>query len=374
MNIAINIVSLGEGALIREINIIHELGKLDSSNNYIIIGQKYRNFFLGLPDNFKYDVINFKSILTRTIWENIVLPIKLEKLKADILYFPHNKTNIFSPCPKIIAIRNAAPFDRKLIKQYNLKEKFRLIYLKFATKLSVINANHIIFMSDTLRKKTHNYLLLNKKKYSVIRHGRPTIKVCENDNCHKILNEKYSIHKKFLLCVSHIYRYKNILQLVKAYLRINSNLHYDLIIAGRISDKKYYQEIVSLISNSNYGNKIKFIGEVPEEELYYLYSACEIFIFPSGTENAPITLLEAMAYGAPIICSNIPENREICGSAALYIDPNNLVKFGENIIKLHNNGELRIRLIKNGFNRIKKYSWEKCAHETLNIFKEVYSS
>jgi glycosyltransferase involved in cell wall biosynthesis len=362
-------LTLNQGALIREINIVKAIGKIDLINQYIIIGQKEkRHFFKKLPNNFKYISISF---INRTIWEFFTLPIILRKLKSDIVYSPHHKSMFFSFCKKIIVIHNIAPFDKNIIKNSSFYQQIRLILLRIGTRLSVYNSNYTIFLSNTLKDAMIQYKIIPSNA-SLIYHGIPAGFMPKKD-LSPSFNCKLNLNNGYILYISHLYKYKNTLELVKAFAKIKDSYSVNLLIIGKIADLEYYNKINDFIKLNNIEDRIDFVGFVEHELLPYLYSFCTFFIFPSTCENAPVTLLEAMACGAPIACSKLSGMPETCGKAALYFDPYNVSEISSTMKTMLDNSSIRNKMSVLSLNRAKEFSWIKSAKNTQNIFKEVYN-
>ena len=149
-------------------------------------------------------------------------------------------------------------------------------------------------------------------------------------------NLTLNISMPFILCVSHLYPYKNIIRMIEAFANANKKNagNIKLYIAGSIISKQYYASILEVIKARKLNDKVVFLGSVSKENLHYLYSNCEFMIFPSPCENFAYTLVEAMSCGTPIICSNTTAMPETCGDAALYFDPYNTDELSEQISSL----------------------------------------
>ena len=154
---------------------------------------------------------------------------------------------------------------------------------------------------------------------------------------------------------------------------LSKKLSLNLLIIGKIADLEYYNEINDFIKLNNIDDRIDFVGYVEHELLPYLYSFCRFFIFPSTCENSPVTLLEAMACGAPIACSKFSGMPEMCGRAALYFDPYNIPEISSIMKTMLDNKKFRKEMSELSLNRAKKFSWKKTAMKTHKIFEEVYT-
>ena len=116
---------------------------------------------------------------------------------------------------------------------------------------------------------------------------------------------------------------------------------------------------------------IVFAGHVKHEDLVPYYNFAEMFLFPSIYEGFGLPPLEAMAVGCPVISSNTTSLPEVVGEGGILLDPKNISLWVNSVKKILYLSNYRNKLIKNGFNQAKKFSWEKCAQETINVYKEV---
>ena len=126
-----------------------------------------------------------------------------------------------------------------------------------------------------------------------------------------------------MVVVSHLYRYKNIENLIYAYSEFisNSNANNKLHIIGSPINLKYYQYLLDLVRNLNLVDRVIFSGEMKKEDLREVYSSCKLFVFPSFCESSGYILIEAMSCGSPILASNRTAIPYTCSEAAIYFDP-----------------------------------------------------
>lgn len=144
-----------------------------------------------------------------------------------------------------------------------------------------------------------------------------------------------------------------------------------LVLAGRCFDHVYYDDMMRFIRQKGIEEKVLFLGEIPYNELPFLYASCLLFVYPSTCENCPNILIEAMACGAPILASNIEPMPEMCADAAIYFDPTNPVAMADIILGILQNQELISTLREKAIERAKTFSWENTAISTLEIFESI---
>ena len=108
-----------------------------------------------------------------------------------------------------------------------------------------------------------------------------------------------------------------------------------------------------------------------DDLLNILYRNATAFVFPSIYEGFGIPILEAFGCGCPVILSNSSSFPEIAANAALYFDPKNKMSIKDTVAKALFDKKLCAELIEKGFNRVKSFSWEKAAKETIKVYKQI---
>ena len=133
----------------------------------------------------------------------------------------------------------------------------------------------------------------------------------------------------------------------------------------------FYQRLQKLAKNLDLTEKVIFAGQVNDVDLSVLYQNALAYVFPSLMEGFGLPGLEAMAHNCPVVSSKAGALPEIYGSAALYFNPEKVQEIVEAIKKIIYDNALREELKKRGQAQIKKYSWDKCAKETLEVYRKV---
>ncbi|MBI2019903.1 glycosyltransferase family 4 protein, partial [Candidatus Daviesbacteria bacterium] len=181
----------------------------------------------------------------------------------------------------------------------------------------------------------------------------------------KIL-KKMGIKSKYIFYVGNAHPHKNVEGLIKAYLLLRKK-YSDLSLVLSGYDHYFWQRIKKDYKYEG----IIYTGYIYDEELVALYKNASSFVMPSFEEGFGIPLLEAMACSTPVVSSNVGALSEVGGNACLYFDPHNSEDMIDKISQVLNNEKLRKDLIEKGKMRVKQFSWEKLAKETLRIYESV---
>jgi glycosyltransferase involved in cell wall biosynthesis len=175
--------------------------------------------------------------------------------------------------------------------------------------------------------------------------------------------------KRFLMYVGRPTPHKNLERLIESFTLVRAQ-HPDLILvlAGRkdanyerLEDEAYVMAVKNL----------HFTGFVSDKRLRWLYEHCEAYVFPSLSEGFGLPGLEAMRHGAPVVSSNATCLPEIYGDAAHYFDPQDTQAMADAINEVLTNKKLRTSLVRKGHAQADKYSWQRMAKQTLDIYKQV---
>lgn len=356
------------GAEIYALNLLKALTKIDSEDYYLVYlpSDKVESFRVD-KKNFKFKSKNFSSPYLRTLWEQFFLPFELWKNKIDILFTTGNIDCFFSPCKRIVVIHNSLPFSAPEM----FSSRLKLHYLRNMLKLTSKTADKIITVSETARGEIIKYLNISPGRIKPIYHGFTVPDTIKDENS---IKERFGIRGKYILSISSVYRFKNYINLIRAFdiYRKRSKSNYRMVIIGEAIEEDYYNQMIVEIEKLNLKDYVVFINGLPHNELFSIYKAASLYVFPSYCESFGLTLVEAMAFGIPVITSNTSVMPEICQDAAIYFDPNNPNDIADKMLMVVQDRSLQQKLREKGLKRAQEFSWQKTAEETLEVFNEVY--
>ncbi|MET3814709.1 glycosyltransferase family 1 protein [Pantoea sp. UYEF8] len=188
----------------------------------------------------------------------------------------------------------------------------------------------------------------------------------------KSVLEKYNLHwRQYLLYTGTIEPRKNILTLLQAYDRLtpNEKATFPLVVSGYKGWEN--EQLYRLFDKGEREGWLKYLGFVPGKELPCLFSAATSFVFPSIYEGFGLPVLEAMASGTPVICSNATSLPEVAGDAALMHDPKDVDALTTSIQMMIGNAYEKQRMIDTGLARARQFSWSFCADKTIDAYEQV---
>ena len=217
------------------------------------------------------------------------------------------------------------------------------------------------------------YWGINPAKVEVVSPGRDEFfdkRVTPKDI--QVCRDKFGLKKPYLLFVSTLREYKNVNRLIDAYLSLKE-LHgdVDLVLVGRQTSDAGDRAMNMRVKKLHETRAIKWLSYVSKEELRSLYQGSIGVVFPTLDEGFGFPTIEALASKVPLLTSNYGAMKEVSGGHAILVDPYSVDSIREGIKKLVYDKALTAELVKKGWDHVQKFSWEKSAKQTLDVYKKV---
>ncbi len=384
MIIGIDIRMLARGARtgIEEyaINLLSNMLILDNNVEYKLFYNGYKKTeldynFLKLP-NVKLLQFNVPNRIFDFSSRFFNYP-KIDKLigKVDVFFSPHIFLSSTSKDCRTVVTFHDLSFE-KYPEFYSAGKNYW--HFSMNPQKQAQKANRIIAVSKSTKDDLVKLYGINPDKIKVIYSGISRASETENHGSEiEKIKARYSLPEKYILYLGTLEPRKNIVGLIKAYelLKNKFRIHNSgfiipkLVIAG--SKGWLYEDIFKAAKNSSAKNDIIFTGFIEDKDKPILYKLSELFVYPSFYEGFGFPPLEAMAYGTPVITSNFSSLPEAVEDAAIMVNPYNLDELLKAMEIILSNDSLKKHLVKKGYEQIKKFSWQKCAEETLNTLKSA---
>jgi|Deesub1362A_J573_1020465.scaffolds.fasta_scaffold00599_15 glycosyltransferase involved in cell wall biosynthesis len=374
MNIAINTLSVTPqrgGVKTYLTNFIKKLAEVDRNNiYYLFVSPINETLFDIKKENFKkiYFPLYSDNRILRIMLEQLLIPFYIKKHKIDVLFSPGNFATIFPGCKQVLVIQGPLTI-REIREKYAHKEISWMqgFYYNIMLPISARRADKIIAVSNDIKKHLLNQVKIPEQKIQVIHEGVDLnfLKNSVGEPPHP---------RPYILFLSTLFKYKNADKLLMAFAKLKNErkIPHSLVIVGR-DPRNEMEKLKRIVDEEKLSDYVIFTGAVPHERIAPLYKNADVFVYPSSVETFGLPVLEAMACGTPVVASNRMSVPEVAGDAALIVDPDNIEEMAEAIYRVITDEKLRERLIKKGYERVKQFSWEKTARETLRVFEEVYN-
>jgi glycosyltransferase involved in cell wall biosynthesis len=350
--------------------LIYGLSKIDTENEYVIFTNQENH------ETFKINTANFTKYLCniparlklyRIFWEQVVLPAYVKKNKIDLLHSPgyvspariHSKTVVTIP-------------DMQYWYYPQYFAKSRLWYWKYFIPLSARKADIITTLSNYSKKSIIDLLHVPSDKVVVTYPASKFIGTNRDAAQSKqAVLDKYGIKNEYILSVASLLPHKNLDRLIESFNLLTGRINQQLILVG-LKTQGFDRFHTMLRKKNILSDKILILGYIPEEDLAVLYRSATLFVLPSLFEGFGIPLLEAMSFGCPIAASNRTCIPEIVDNAGVLFNPESTVVIADAIYSVISNQSVREDMVRKGYERVKEFTWEKMALDTLNAYSLAY--
>ncbi len=337
--------------------LILHLAKIDSENKYILyLRTKPEDWFLSLPKNFSVKVIPFPIFWTqlRLSWEMLWYP-------PDVLFVPASTLPLIHP-KSVYTEHDVAWIYYPEVFTFYMRWFHRIF-----SWLARSGAKKIIAISEATKQDLITHYKVGSEKISVVAHGYEV----SNHQSHELSEEvTQKLPQKYILFLSTIQPRKNLVGLIEAFAELKQEypeLPHKLVVVGGAGWK--FEE--SFQAMKAHEDIVVYLGRVKDNERWPIYSKADLFISASFYEGFGMWILEAFECGVPVAVSNISSLPEVGGDAAIYFEPSNRDEIKDSILKVLQNENLKQELITKGKERLKDFSWEKCARETLQVLTSI---
>ena len=294
------------------------------------------------------------------------LPRELVRRGVDVLLCLGNVMPYLTRIPVVAFFQNAAPFcDTVTPASVGWRLWLRFALLGRFMRATARRATVVVFLSRYFRDLFVERFHFPADRGLVIPHaGGPSLRVDADPS----LEARLGIRRPYVLCVSHLNPYKNIVELVEGFARATRDLPpRQLVLAGMANFPAYLRRIQAAIDAARVNDRVLLTGELPHRQALSLVAGCEAFVFPSTCENCPISLIEALSGGAPVASSNVGAMPEIIGNAALVFDPADPADIGHALRRLLTEPALREEMRRRAVERARTFmSPEAVARATLD--------
>lgn len=350
------------------------------------IGQYIRRLVQGLarvktPDEFvlfqsRKDaavMANSRRFHRRNLWtpshhrlEQWILPLELTLTPVDVLHSPDFIPPFRCSAHSVITIH-----DLHFLRYPRLLTQDSARYYGQIDQ-AVRRTDHIIAVSESTKQDTMNLLGVPADKITVIYEAAdPAFRPVDDPQALEAIRQKYGLPEKFVLFVSTIEPRKNIPTLLRAQ-RVLLDRHGPLAPVVIVGKKGWlFEEVFATVAELHLEKDVRFLGRVSQDDLVLLYNAATIHVHPAFYEGFGLSALEAMACGTPTIVSDVSSLPEVVGDAGCRVLPEDIEGWAAAIGRLLNDPELREHLRQKGLKQAHRFSIERMARETLDVYHEV---
>jgi len=321
------------------------------------------------PDKAEQRVIPFPRLWThlRLSWEMLTRP-------PDLLFVPAHVLPLIHPRRSVVTVHDLG--YHYYPETHTLSQN---LYLRWSTRYNARAAARVLADSEATRRDLIHYYGTPPDRIVVVYPGRDEALAPVTDpTLLAAVRARYGIPGPYLLYVGTLHPRKNLGVLLHAFA---ANLFspsaglrslfspLSLVLAGQKGWRS--AEIFDQVRRLGLEDRVLLPGYVPDADLPALLSGALAFVFPSLYEGFGFPVLEAMACGTPVICSDASSLPEVAGDAALRVNPRQGAELAGALARLVADEGLRRELVERGFRQVQRFSWRRCAEQVLTILEEV---
>jgi glycosyltransferase involved in cell wall biosynthesis len=345
-------------------NLVLEYAKVDESYEFFL----YRKHALTRPLSISGKKLFPRPILTNSGKFNLLFGFPYYALKDRLNVFHSSYVAPpASPCPAVVTVHDI--LHEKMPEFFGLKHT---AMLKAMVRLGTLTARKVITPSDYSKNEVMKRYGVAPEKIVVTPWGiDESFKVLPETSL-KVALSKFDLKMPYILFVSRIAPIKNLKGLLIAFKTLQAKkMDINLVIVGSRDTVFAGEQSELLIAELTDSKSIRFTGEISDSDLVALYNGADIFVLPSFGEGFGFPVLEAMACGTPVLCSDTTSLPEVAGNGALFMDPHNQNDFNEKLEFLVLSDSQKQMLRSAGLEHVKKFSWETTARMTLQVYEEA---
>ena len=351
------------------VELLHALSEIPQGPEIVLLTTE-RKDRQGLWDKFEHHALLGCRLLPALMTVgNVLLSQAGYHYGLDILHDPNGIAPYLGPkgtTERIVTIHDAFTYVHP--QTHNTLDNFRY---RWMLPKAARRADAVVTVSERSKQDLRQYLGLGEEQVMVTPEGvSPRFKhIADGAERRKIL-VRYGIGQAYILYIGGINARKNITRLLEAYAQLRERYpDVALVIGGKRQWR--VDEIDTAFKRLNLEAHVHFTGYVDEADLPALYSAAELFVFPSLYEGFGLPPLEAMACGTPVIASKVASLVENLDGAALMIDPYDVNGLAAAIERMLADQTLRSDLRLRGLRRASLFTWQRTALDTFRIYCQV---
>jgi glycosyltransferase involved in cell wall biosynthesis len=301
------------------------------------------------------------------LWTHLRLSWEMARHPPDLLFILAHVLPIVHPRRSVVTVHDLGYLYYP--EAHRLLDRF---YLDLSTRYNARAATHLIADSSATKRDLIERYGIEPDKITVVYPGydEKTFQPVKDEETTEAVKARYDIAGDYILFVGTLQPRKNLARLIQAFADCRLPIaDCRLVIAGKKG--WLYDQIFQQVEELGLEGRVVFTDYVPEGDIPVLLSGARLFVFPSLYEGFGLPVLEAMACGTPVVCSNASSLPEVAGDAAILVDPLDVEGLAATMERVLDDEELQAELIERGFEQARKFSWEKCARETLDVLESV---
>lgn len=339
-------------------NLLEALAKVDLTNEYLL--------FSPGPTPKVFRICNLSKNLAKLWFEQVSFPLSCRYL--DLTHVPYFASPLFPTTPTVVTIHDLIPLILPAYRSALFVRAYTHLVAEAAKRAKAVITDSQASKRDILRllgippeRVDAVYLAADEKFVPV-----------KDENRLAALCRRYNLPSSYFLYLGGFDQRKNVPTLLRAFALLGSR-KVNLVIAGKLPKREtsLFSDPRRLVCELGLEKEVIFTGWIPEEDKPALYSGALAFVFPSLYEGFGLPVLEAMTCGTPVIASDRTSLPEVVGEGGILVDPEDVEEIAKAMKALLSDNDLRAELEQRALAQAARFSWEKTAQKTLEIYRKA---
>lgn len=356
------------------LELIKQLQQIDHENEYVIFVK---------PDEDKTALQESQNVKiveldggSYPLWEQRALPKAAAREGCDLLHCTSNTAPVWSKVPVMITLHDIIYLESISLfqKAGTWYQKLGNMYRRLVVPRVVKKAKKIITVSKFERERIRDFFDFDQKddRLVAVYNGVSShFKPVTDEMIRQEVRKKYNLPEQYLFFLGNTDPKKNTEGVLKAFAAYVDKADNPLTLVMLDYEEYALNQLLSAMGKESLREHIFLPGYIVNTDLPAIYAMATIFLYPSLRESFGIPMLEAMACGTPVITSNRASMPEVSGGKAKIVDPYQPAEITEAIFELINDQALRKKLIEEGLEQTKKFTWRQMAEDVHRIYQEI---
>ena len=351
------------------LEMIRGLQKLDTDNSYIIAVGPGEDRCLSETRNFRIVVLESSNYF---IWEQILLPPLLKKVKADLLHCTSNTAPLNMHIPLVLTLHDIIFMEKKIGNNASMYQNLGRIYRRWIVPRILKKVHTVITVSDYEQTNIATAFPKLREQIVTVYNGvSPRFKPLT-----AFADPRFASWEKgsYWLLLGNTDPKKNLKNTLKAYAcYLQESRHQKKMLLADL-DQAHLDKLLIELDLQAIKEYLIVEEYIAHDLLVQVYNKAFAFLYPSVRESFGLPLLEAMACGIPVVTSDTSAIPEVAQDNVVYSHPNDINSIAAGMLQLENDPDLYDSLVAKGLARSTKFDWNQTAAKTLDIYEAVHLS
>ena len=346
--------------------LVEALLRLDTAHAFVVFaGPSDRDAWgVPTPPHRVETVAAAARVVTRLVWEQVRLPMAALRLRLDLLHSTHYTSPLALRVPSVVTF-----CDMTFVHRPDLHVRVKRLLFPLLMRASVARARRLIAISESTRRDMlATYALDPVRVVTVPLAAGPQWRPLPADRVRDAASRYGLTPGGYVLYVGVLEPRKNVPRLVEAFARLAAARPGLVLALG--GKRGWMADAVDVaIQSAALGDRIRLLGYVPDADLPALVGGASVFVYPSLYEGFGLPVLEAMACGAPVITTNVSSMPEVAGDGALMIAPDDVTALSSAMARVLDDRAFAADLGRRAMAEASRFSWDRCARETVEVYE-----